>query len=169
MRLVCPSCGAVHSLEAWRNEPAWRQFAEALVKLPGPVQSRTLPYLALFRRGERGLTAVRALKILDELVGLVALGTIRWEGGEERPAPPQLWAEALDAVLERRPQGLKNHNYLRHVAWETARGLAAKIERDREAAILRGTRPDPDQDAPSDDERAQIAEMIRQFTRRHGV
>ncbi len=169
MRLICPSCGACHSLEAWRNDPAWRQFAEALVKLPGPVQSRVLPYLGLFRKGERGLTAMRALKILDELVNLVKPGTIRWEGGEERPAPPTLWAEALDVVLDRRPQALKNHNYLRHVAWEMARGLAAKIERDREMAILRGTRPDEDLEAASDNEREEIAEMLRKFAERHGV
>jgi len=72
MRLVCPSCGAIASLEAWKNDADWRTFVELLVRLPQTVEERTLPYLGLFRKGDRGLTPARARKILSALADLVA-------------------------------------------------------------------------------------------------
>jgi hypothetical protein len=132
MKLVCPCCGAVASAEAWENDAAARQALDLVTRLPGMVQSRVLPYLGLFRQGGRGLTWTRALRLLQEVHDMVEAGTVRWEGAEERPCPPTVWAAALDAVLARRPSGLKNHNYLRHVAWETAAGDAARAESDRE-------------------------------------
>ncbi|MCE5242484.1 MAG: hypothetical protein ABFD98_15715 [Syntrophobacteraceae bacterium] len=113
-------------------------------KLPGQVASRTPAYLGLFRKGERGLSWPRALKIAAELRQLVSAGTVRWEGGEERPAPPDLWAEALDKVLARRPDALDNHNYLRRIVWEDAKPLAAQAEcRDERDAGRRYFEPDP--------------------------
>ncbi len=132
MRLICPGCGAMASAEAWGNDAAARQFIDGLTRLSGPVQLRVLPYLGLFRQGGRGLTWSRAQKLLDGLAQLTLTGMVQWEGGEERPAPPMLWAEALDAVLARRPKALTNHNYLRHVAWEMAVGAAGQVERERE-------------------------------------
>jgi hypothetical protein len=129
MRLICPSCGAIASAEAWENDAAARQALDVVTRLPGVVQSRVLPYLGLFRQGGRGLTWTRALRLLQQLQDMVESGTVRWEGGELRPCPPTVWAAALDAVLARRPKGLKNHNYLRHVAWEMAAGRAASEER----------------------------------------
>ena len=55
MRLICPSCGAIASAEAWQNDSHCRYFYEALVQLPPPVLSRTLPYLGLFRQGGKAL------------------------------------------------------------------------------------------------------------------
>lgn len=143
MRLTCPCCGAQVSAEAWQNDVTVRQFLAALEKLPGRVRDLALPYLGLFRRaggregsacGSRGLAWPRALRLLLDLAALVDPGTVHWEGGEERPAPPYLWADALDAVLARRPKALENHNYLRRVAWEMAERLAGQAERAREDA-----------------------------------
>ncbi len=53
MRLVCPSCGAVASGEAWMNDSIIRNFFETAMKLPGPVQIRTLHYLGPSARGGR--------------------------------------------------------------------------------------------------------------------
>ena len=77
----------------------------------------------------------KALKILIELRGLVQSGTIHWDGCETRPAPVGLWEQALDAVIERRPKALTNHNYLRRTAWEMAAALASQGEREHEARI----------------------------------
>jgi hypothetical protein len=146
MILVCPGCGAAASLEAWANDGDWRELVAFLPKIPAPIQGRALAYLGLWRTGKRALKAARALKILEGLKGLVDIGTVHWEGGETRPAPVELWAQALDAVIERRPQALTNHNYLKHTAWDMAAELAAEKERDHaktrrreeENAISRG-------------------------------
>jgi len=176
MRLICPSCGAIASAEAWENDAAARQALDVVVRLPGVVQSRVLPYLGLFRQGARGLTWSRALKLLQQLRHLVDAGTVRWEGGELRPCPPTVWAAALDAVLARRPKGLKNHNYLRHVAWEMAAGQAAheerEVERQRtgrvhvEERVAEGT-SEPDRPA-TEEERRKVYEMLRAWTGKMG-
>jgi hypothetical protein len=143
VRLVCPSCGAIASAEAWANDAAWRQCLQVALELPSAVQQRTLPYIGLFRpapsprAGEggvrgKGLSSARALRLIKDLRDLVVRGSIQWAGGEERPAGSMLWAEALDAVLARRPTALENHNYLRRVAWEMAKGGAARVETRRE-------------------------------------
>lgn len=129
MRLICPSCGAEASLEAWQNDATFRQLVDVISKLPGPVASRTPAYLGLFRRGKRGLTWQRALRIASDLLDLVGPGTVHWDNEEERPAPAQHWAAALDIVLARRPTALEDHNYLRKICWQEARGLAAEAER----------------------------------------
>lgn len=167
MRLVCPACGAAASAEAWGNDAATRRFMEALTRLPAPVQARALPYLGLFRRGEKGLAWPRAERLLASLLELVSPGRVRWEGGEDRPAPPDLWAKALDAVLDRRPQGLSNHNYLRHVAWEMASELAAREERRREAEKAWRPTP-PGADPPSEEDLVDIRGMMKDFLGKFG-
>lgn len=193
MRLICPSCGAIASAEAWENDVAARQALDVVTRLPGVVQSRVLPYLGLFRQGARGLTWTRAHRLLQQIHDMVEAGTVRWEGGEERPCPPTVWAAALDAVLARRPKALKNHNYLRHVAWEMASGEAARSERDVERARVSRThvaggaqaspgdeeraRPLPDMvaargdpDAPaSEEDRRKVYEMLKAWTSRMGA
>jgi hypothetical protein len=132
MRLRCPSCGAIASADTWANDSACRQCLQVGFELPSAVQQRVLQYLGLFRKGKCGLPWTRALRLFKDLRDLVARGTVQWDGGEERPASPMLWADALDAVLARRPHALENHNYLRRVAWEMAKGGAARTETRRE-------------------------------------
>lgn len=194
MRLICPSCGAIASAEAWENDAAARQALDVVTRLPGVVQSRVLPYLGLFRQGGRGLTWTRALRLLQQLQDMVESGTVRWEGGELRPCPPTVWAAALDAVLARRPKGLKNHNYLRHVAWEMAAGQAAREERAAErhrlgrahvpestegadrppgrqdAGVLPAGTPECEEDRPAtEEERRAVLEMLKAFSERRSV
>lgn len=134
MRLTCPSCGASASFEAWQNDAACRSFCQALIGLPGAVQNRALEYVGLFRPagGGAGLCWKKALKIVSELAAIVSAGNVQWDGGEMRPAPPDVWAAAIDAVITRRPEALKNHNYLRHTAWSMAERYAREAERRAE-------------------------------------
>lgn len=152
MRLVCPACGAVASAEAWANDATAREFQDVAMKMPGPVQHLVLPYLGLFRSGKGGLSWSRALRILRDLRDLVEPGSVHWEGAETRPAPAHLWAQALDAVLARRPKALTNHNYLRHTAWEMAGGLAA----DAESGIERRRRAK----SPGSGEAASVEDLL---------
>ncbi|MDD4355814.1 MAG: hypothetical protein PHN98_01080 [Smithellaceae bacterium] len=132
MRLVCPSCGATASAEAWSNDAAIRYTIDALLQLPTPVRLQALSYLGLFRQGTKALPWRRALKIVTGLKDLVAEGTVYWQGGETRPINAEIWGKAIEATLASGPKGLKNHNYLRKCAWEMAADLAAKMENDRE-------------------------------------
>jgi len=147
MRLVCPSCGATHSAEAWVNDSAVRYSFEALIKLPSPVLQQCLPYLGLFRQGTRALPWRRALVIIRSLHDLVEPRTVHWQGGETRPCTPEIWAKAMESTIAAGPKGLKNHNYLRKIAWEQAAELATKAEADREAARQR--RRDEDDEGPA--------------------
>jgi len=128
MRLVCPCCGAIASLEAWENDGAVRQFIAAMSVLPHQVQPHASRYLGLFRKGGRGLAWQRALRIIQDLRDLVTSGTVHWEGGEVRPAPPELWARIMLQMIEAGKSELTDHNYLRKAVWSEAKALAARVE-----------------------------------------
>jgi hypothetical protein len=163
MKLVCPSCGATASLEAWRNDPTIRYFQERLIQLPGPVLAHSLAYLGLFRQPGKALPWRRALTIITSLKDLVEAESVHWQGGETRPITAAIWGQAVEATIAAGPKGLKNHNYLRHVAWEMAAELASRREQDRENERQRRRREGPD-DEPrplSDDLKAEIARLTR--------
>ena len=164
MRLVCPSCGATASAEAWTNDTAIRYTFDALVQLPSPVLSQALSYLGLFRQGTKALPWKRALSIARSLQELVAAGTVHWQGGETRPCNAEIWGKAIEATLASGPKGLKNHNYLRKCAWEMAAELAAKMENDREAARKRLRRDVDEEPAPlSDSARQAINDLKKKW------
>ena len=146
MRLICPACAAVASMEAWANEPIARQVIDIISKLPGLIASRTPAYLGLFRKGARGLSWPRALKIVTDLQALVSSGVVQWDRGEERPAPPQLWAEIMDKMIARTwTDPLDDNNYLQKVVWSEAKPLAAKAERASTAADRQRIEPGEDE------------------------
>ena len=172
MRLVCPSCGAIHSFEAWANDPEVRRFVADFMRLPAIVQPRVGAYLAAFRKGEKGLRWPVARKILGALVDLVNSGRVSWERSELRPAPPELWAEALDAVIARDKHGFTNHNYLRKTAFDMAADLAAKVEREAEALKVRRDYTGPvlkDEEAVSEEERVKVQKLLKDFAARFGT
>ncbi|OPY15631.1 MAG: hypothetical protein A4E66_00035 [Syntrophus sp. PtaB.Bin001] len=155
MRLVCPSCGAIASAEAWTNDTAIRYFFKTLTQLPPPVLRQSLSYFGLFRQGTKALPWKRALVVARSLKELVETGTVHWQGGETRPCPAEIWGKAMETTIATGPKGLKNHNYLRHVAWEIAAELAARMEADREAA-RRKRRPE------EEEQPVQMSEAARQ-------
>jgi hypothetical protein len=148
MRLICPACGAIASVETWQNDAIIRTFLDAAMKLPGPVQIRALPYLGLFRQGAKALPWRRALTLARSLRDLTEQETIHWQGGETRPVTPDVWGRAMEATIASGPKGLKNHNYMRKCAYDLAEELAAKAEKDREAALRKRAKPVEEEPAP---------------------
>jgi len=123
-------------LEAFLEAIGWKQVIMlARNELPQVLHRDLWEYLGLFRSEKRSLTSKRTLTILSSLRDLVAPGRVRWEKSEERPCPPEIWAEAMRAAIEREPrlEHLKDHNYIRHTAWSKARPLAAQAERTDES------------------------------------
>ncbi len=164
MRLVCPSCGATASAEAWTNDAAIRYALDAIVQLPAPVLINILPYLGLFRKGKNALPWKRAQILVRSLKDLIAEGTVHVQGGETRPCNAAIWGAAMEATIDARPQGLKNHNYLRHVAWDKAAELAAKTEKDAEAVKRRRAQErESDLTSLSEETRRGIEDMKKQL------
>jgi hypothetical protein len=164
MILTCSCCGASASIESWINDKEWRDLVALIPTVPAPIQARAIAYVGLFRTGKRALKPAKAAKILSGLLDLVATGTVHWDGGETRPAPIELWEKAIDAVIERRPHSLTNHNYLKHTAWEMAAGLAAEAERTVEKKRLHRAVNDMEDSPASEEEHANVVEMLKAFT-----
>ena len=159
MKLTCPACGAVASAEAWENDMVIREAFLVITSLPHPIPRVLLSYLSLFRPGQRALGWKKALRLTREISSLVAAGHVQVKGKVARPCPPHLWAQAMEQMAERRVSlslPLKNHNYLRQVAYHIAdREDAARETMVRtselsgsRAAEVRGTRAVDLIDAP---------------------
>jgi len=69
----------------------------------------------------------------------------------------------MEATVASGPKGLKNHNYLRHVAWELAAELAARAETDREEARRRRGRDEDGPEPLSDTARQAIAALKKKW------
>lgn len=141
MILICPSCGSAHSAEGWENDAVARQALQASTKLPASVNSVLLAYLGLFRPAKQALRWSKSLKMINDLSAMIAQGHIQIQGKVARPCPPHLWAQAMEAVTERRPSltlPLKNHNYLRQVAYQIADQADAGRERTQHEQVANG-------------------------------
>lgn len=160
MKLVCPACGATASRECWENDAAARQFEGLIVTLHPLIQPHVTRYIGMFRKGDRGLAWKRALRLLGEVKAMIDAGTIQWDGGETRPAPVTLWAEVMEGMLDRGLKELDNHNYLRKVVWDKARGQAARAEAATEERRRHAIR---EPEKVSEEESAQVKDMFQAF------
>ena len=142
MKLICPSCGAIHSAESWQNDADARQCMQTISMLPGGVAERSLNYLALFRPASgRGLRWKTALKILTELAVMAKTGHIQSGHSPARPAPPKIWAAALTKITENPPRSLplKSHGYLKTIVYDLADTEDRETEKKKNQAERNGT------------------------------
>ena len=137
MKLVCPSCGAVHSAEAWTSNADMRQLVRILSDMPTSVARNVLAYIALFRppvpetdKGYRGLSWGRALRLAGEIDRLVKETHISWKHKPARPIDAAQWGMSIERVVSNPPRDLPltHHNYLRSVAY----GMANEADRAQE-------------------------------------
>lgn len=174
MKLICPSCGATHSAEAWSSDADARQCIKIVGELPWDISRRVLAYLALFRpaspasdglRRDKGLRWAKALKLLHELSGLVAETSIQWKGKPARPCTAIAWGLAMEKVIENPPGRLplKSHGYLRAVAWEIADELDRKTERMQVAIERSGGLRSGEQGAESGEPERIDPEVLRKI------
>jgi len=142
MRLACPSCGALCSLDAWSLDLDARKTLEALVGLSPGLAAHGPRYLALFRRpgSARGLAWSRARALAEELLALVSKPTIQWEGRRILDNRPEYWLRAMEHVLGKDAAGtltrpLKGHNLLRTIAYGEADKAGEAALRRREESL----------------------------------
>jgi len=160
------------------NDANARKCFQMMAELPGPVQMRALPYITLFRPGAsgerpgaRGLTWARVLKLLVELKALIIAGHVQWQQKPARPCPPEAWAEAIDRMAESPPKTLplKNHNYLRAIAYDIADAMDKEAESARIKAERSGTFREPEGRRSAEPEQIMSVEEMRKIRAQKGL
>lgn len=149
MKLVCPSCHATHSAEAWSSDADARMALLVAAELPSELGAVAIRYLGLFRPASRGLAWSRVRKLLDELATMIKAGSIR-RSGRDWPAPPAAFRAAMQRMLDKRDDldlPLDGHGYLLSILAGEANKAEAKAERSTEESRRTGR-----QAAPVDDE-----------------
>lgn len=107
MKLVCPSCGALASAEAWGNDANVREAVALVAGFPAGIASNVLAYLSLFRSGGgRGLSWPKAVRLTRELKALVEKSYVQRDRDPARRNDPKFWAEGLRTITDRPPARL---------------------------------------------------------------
>jgi hypothetical protein len=120
------------SAEAMSKDSAQRETWAVVIKMPQAVQEVALAYLSLFRPAKSALSWDKALRVARELAELLGGGYVQVEDRVARPCPPMIWRLAIDEMLDNRERlrrPMKNHNYLRQVAYDLADKSDAQAEK----------------------------------------
>ncbi|GEM_PF-2727561 len=142
MRLKCPACRTLAGADSWAAEVDVEAVMKIGFDLPSEVSRRMLAYLALFRpvsgRPMAWSTTRTHAEVLQELVGY---GIIEWDKRAPRPNNITAWANAMEKMIQNPPRHLplKNHNYLRKMAYEIADDMDRTVEVAHNRAERNGT------------------------------
>ena len=153
MRLICPSCGAAHSAEAWQNDAEARRCIGIVAEMPNMVSRYVMQYLALFRSDNgRGLKWAKARRLLADLGELVLEPQITWDRKAPRPNSAKAWGLAMERLLEKPPKRLplESHGYLRCMAYEIADEMDKANEARYHEACRSGVSPARDRQTYTD-------------------
>ena len=137
MKIVCPECQSQFPLSAGLLDAEAKRFGIAMAGLDPVVGRALVQYLALHKPEKTALRLTKAAKIAEEIAALVAAGTVR-RNGTTRPAPPAVWATAMEHMVDQRGKlrlPLSGHGYLAEVVYGLADTADANAERQREAAL----------------------------------
>ena len=114
MKLTCPACGALFSLDALLGNEGAREAVMAALQLPAPLGWHMIRYLALFRPAKRNLTLDRLANLINELLPMITEARIE-RNGNLCSAPQDYWRMAMDEMIAKRDNltlPLKSHGYL---------------------------------------------------------
>lgn len=144
MKLSCPACGAVHSLDVLLANDSAREAVMSALALPAPLGKLLIQYVALFRPNQRQLSFDRVARLLDELKDPISNAKIE-RNGRIWPAPLDTWKAALSEMIALRDAQklrlpLASHGYLFEIIAAQADKAANAAERAKEAK-LRGETP----------------------------
>ncbi len=149
MKLSCPSCGAVASLDVLLGHEGARDAVMIALQLPAPLGKQLIQYVGLFRPASRQLSLDRVASILGELLPMVKEARIE-RAGRIWSAPIETWSAALDEILAKRDRltlPLKSHGYLLEIIMamvNKAEGKQeAKKEQERAYAYTTERQPGP--------------------------
>ena len=116
MKVRCPSCGAVMSLDVLVAHDDAREALIALTGISDDLVKAVLRYLTLFRPAEKDLSFNRVSKLLGELAPMIRAGEVV-RNRKAYPAPREAWIWATARCLEARDTGkltppLTSHGFL---------------------------------------------------------
>ena len=114
MKLSCPACGSLSSLDALLGNEGAREAVMAALAMPAPLGKLCVQYLGLFRPAQRQLSFDRVANLLNELLPMIAAARIE-RNGRSHSAPLEYWQMAMTDMLAKRDKltlPLKNHGYL---------------------------------------------------------
>lgn len=125
MQLQCPCCDAIFNLEEGFTSTEGKQLAALFAGLEPTLGKAILYYLRLFTPSKKGLKTTKAIKIVEELISLVRLGTVTRDArtNDVKPATIKMWVAGIEQMLDQRDKlslPLNNHNYLRTIVWSIA-------------------------------------------------
>lgn len=157
MKLCCPACGSVFSLDVLLANDSARAAVMAALELPAPLGKLLIQYIALFRPAQRQLSFERVARLLEELRGPISEARIE-RNGRIWPAPQETWKQAIAEMLALRDAQklrlpLASHGYLFEIIASTADRLQASAERKTEeqkrgSAVLASLNNAPSASAP---------------------
>jgi hypothetical protein len=138
MKLRCPACGAVFSLELVLAHEGAREALALAFDIAPELGRELLKYLALHRPAQRELTMDRVAALLGELLPQIKAAQVT-RNGTIRAAPLTLWLKALEAIQEQRRAHkldlpLKGHGLLLEIVSRLALAATGQQERAEEEA-----------------------------------
>lgn len=141
MRVHCPSCSEQFPLEAGFADDDGKRLAALFVELEPRFGRAVLAYLRLFSPAKRSLRMTRAIRLIEDLLDLVKVGSVTRDArtNERKPATVAMWAAGIEQMLAQRERlqlPLENHNYLRAVVW----GIATDPQQAQQLANARSYR-----------------------------
>ena len=142
MRIACPACGAVSSLDGLLQHDAARAAMATAYALSAPLGVALYRYMALFRPAQRALTWDRVATLTNELLPMIQAEKIE-RNRKTYFVPRDAWVAGFEQMLAQRDKltlPLKSHGYL----LEILVGLADKAghaEVAKQESIARGETP----------------------------
>ena len=136
MKLNCPSCGAVMSLDVLISNDGAREAVMAALALPAPLGKLLVQYIALFRPAQRQLSFDRVKSLLTELAPMIEAARIE-RSARTWAAPLEYWKAAIEEMLAKRDKlslPLKSHGYLLEIIAGYANKAEGATETKREQA-----------------------------------
>ncbi len=150
LRATCPSCGCQGDIAAFLVEDDAKRVIAKLAVVDARLGRAVVDYLPLFKPAKTALRLPRVLRLVDELLALVATGTVCKDerSSARRKATPAAWIAGIEHLLAQRERlslPLVNHHYLRAVVFGLAEQLNAQaeqqVETDRRAGKHRSAEP----------------------------
>ena len=135
MKLSCPACGAVASLDVLLGHESARDAVMVALAMPAPLGKLMVQYLGLFRPAQRQLSFDRVANLINELLPMIQEAKIE-RGGRIWAAPQDYWKMGMEDMLAKRDKltlPLKNHGYLLAIIESYSSKAEAQAELQNEA------------------------------------
>ena len=135
MKLTCPACGALMSLEMVINDEAARQALGDALAIPSGLRTLFVRYMALHRPAKSRLSWAKVGRLLAEINSGIQAAAILHKG-QTIPAPANVWTDALQRIINAAETGhldtpLSGHGYLYTIIAAATDRRDAKAEADR--------------------------------------